>query len=104
MDEDPLFELAVYLVASARLTLEEPVVYASFRLVEAALRVIDARSATKQPEDDFLARERRALEDGKLLMVDDPGGYAVWLDGILRAFAAEARVRNAGEQAQAASA
>jgi hypothetical protein len=94
MDDDPFFELAVYLVASARLTLEEPIVYGSFRLVEAAIRTIDAGKATNAGTDSFLAEQRAQLEAGKLRLVDDPDGYADWLDEVLQAFTAEAALRN----------
>lgn len=57
MDRDPFFELAVYLVSSARLSLEEPVVYGSFRLVEAILRVIDADALLHGEAADRLDRK-----------------------------------------------
>jgi hypothetical protein len=104
MDEDPLFELAVYLVASARLMLEEPVVYGSFRLVEAAVRIIDSRSRLSLAPDAFLAEQRTLLNDGKLGLVEDPDGYAAWLDGVLRTFSAEAKARNLPERPDASSA
>lgn len=96
MDDDPLFKLAVYLVASARLSLEEPVVYGSFRLVEAILRVIDADAALRPGAPDaFLQAHRAEIDTEKLRMIEDHEGYAAWLDRLLREFSAEAKRRSA---------
>ena len=40
--EDRLFELVAYLVSCARLSLDEPQIYGSFRLVEAVVRLVEA--------------------------------------------------------------
>ena len=82
-----LFEFALYLVSCSRLSLEEPPIYGSFRLIEGASRLI----AMLDPDgnDAFLAGARRRIEEHKLL------GAALGL-GRARvaalAFAAEDRV------------
>ena len=95
MDRDPLFELAVYLVSSARLSLEEPVVYGSFRLVEAILRVIDTDAVLNgEAADGFLQERRAEIDTEKLRMIEDHEGYRAWLDSLLREFAAETKRRS----------
>jgi hypothetical protein len=86
---DRLFDLVLYLVSCARLSLDEPVIYGSFRLVEGASRLIDGETG-----DPFLLRCREEIEAEKLKMIDDPDGYRVFLDRLLREVAAEATRRN----------
>ncbi len=87
--DDPAspFELVLYLVACARLALDEPPIYGSFRLVEAAARTIEALPAGG---DDVLRRVRDSVEEHKLLMIDRRDAYRQWLDGLLRELTAEA--------------
>jgi hypothetical protein len=88
---DPLFELVVYLVSCARLSLEEPVIYGSFRLIEAASRIVAALDPDQS--DPFLARQRSLIEANKLLMIDHQAEYRSWLDDLLRNIVAEAKRR-----------
>ena len=92
--EDRLFELVAYLVSCARLSLDEPPVYGSFRLVEAVGRLVDAADALDIPVDDEIRSARAQIEENKLRIVDDREGYRVWLDGLLGEVAAGATRRN----------
>lgn len=93
--EERLFELVLYLISSARLTLDEPPIYGSLRLVEGASRLVDAASELGEIDvDDFLERGRDSIEANKLKMINDHEGYGVWLTGLLSEFAAEATRRN----------
>jgi hypothetical protein len=85
------FEQVVYLLASARMALDEPILYASFRLLEGASRTIDVHVG----EDTFLDALRAEIEETKLRMIDDAPGYVDWLDDVLRRIVAEAKRRNA---------
>ncbi len=96
-----LFELVVYLVSCARLSLEEPEIYGSFRLVEGAVRLIDAAGEWGLAPDDVLVRARESIEREKLRMIDDQDGYRAWLDGLLRELVTEASRRNLKDPAQA---
>ena len=84
------FDQVAYLLSSARMALDEPVVYASFRLTEGASRTI----GTLPPSDPFLAELRVEIENTKLRMINDTAGYAAWLDDVLRRVVAEAKRRN----------
>ena len=86
-----LLEFVVYLVSCARLSLEEPVIYGSFRLIEAASRLIAALDPDES--DPFLARQRSLIETNKLLMIDHQAEYRSWLDELLRGIVAEAKRR-----------
>jgi uncharacterized protein DUF6092 len=78
--ENRLYELVAYLVSCSRLSLDEPPIYGSFRLIEAVGRVVDTAE----------------IEKHKLLMIDDHDAYREWLDGLLAQVAGEARRRNLG--------
>ena len=84
-----LFEHAVYLVASARDCLDEPLIYGPFRMIEGVSRLIDAF-----PEDEFLARQKEMIDREKYEVMGDRDRFASWLDEILRQFAAESKRRN----------
>ena len=44
--DDPLFDFILYLVTSARVSLDERAIYGSFRLIEGASRLIEAAGDT----------------------------------------------------------
>jgi hypothetical protein len=88
---DPFFEHATYLVASARDCLDEPLIYGPLRLVEGVSRLIDAL-----PDDEFLQQQKRVIDAEKWAVMGDREQFAVWLDELLRQFAAEAKRRNLG--------
>jgi len=88
---DPFFDHVLYLVASARDCLDEPLIYGPLRLVEGVSRVIEAL-----PDDDFLQEQKRVIDDEKWEVMGDREQFAAWLDELLRQFAAEAKRRNLG--------
>jgi hypothetical protein len=86
---EPLFEHALYLVASARDCLDEPLIYGPFRMIEGVSRLIDAF-----PDDEFLRAQKEAIDREKYEVMGDRDRFAAWLDEILRQFAAESKRRN----------
>jgi hypothetical protein len=94
LDRSPLFQLVLYLVSCSRLSLEEPTIYGSFRLVEGAVRIIDALDP--EGTDEYLTRTRASIEENKLLMIDRADEYRDWLDDLLRQIVAEAKLRQVG--------
>ena len=86
-----LFEHAVYLVASARDCLDEPLIYGPLRLIEGVSRLIDAL-----PADAFLQAQKQVIDREKWEVMGDRERFAEWLDEILRQFAAESKRRNLG--------
>jgi hypothetical protein len=92
--ENRLFELVAYLTSCSRLSLDEPPIYGSFRLIEAVGRVVDAADALDIPVDAEIRSAREQIEANKLLMIDDHDGYRAWLDSLLAEVAEEATRRN----------
>ena len=97
--DEGLLEFVLYLVSCSRLSLEEPPIYGSFRLIEGASRLI----AILDPDgkDAFLDGARRRIEEHKLMMVDRHEEYAAFLDDLLRDVVAEARTRGGTSAAHA---
>jgi hypothetical protein len=90
---DPFFDHVVYLVASARDCLDEPLIYGPLRLVEGVSRVIEAL-----PDDGFLQEQKRVIDSEKWQVMGDREQFADWLDELLRQFAAESKRRNLGSE------
>ena len=86
---EPLFDHALYLVASARDCLDEPLIYGPLRLIEGVSRLIEAL-----PDDEFLQEQKRVIDGEKWEVMGDRDQFAAWLDELLRQFAAEAKRRN----------
>jgi len=88
------FRLATFLVTAARDVIDEPAIYAPFRMVDAVDRLI-ARAF----DDDFLREIQPELEREKQKIMADRDAFVAWLDGLAARFAAEAKRRNLGAAA-----
>jgi hypothetical protein len=93
--ETALFELALYLVACARLAVEENLGLASFRLIEGASRLIANASDLGVDAGAFLREQLPVIDEEKLRCMHDLDGYVGALDGIQARFVAEAKRRDA---------
>jgi hypothetical protein len=86
---DSIFDIAAFLIASARDAVEAPPVYGAFRMLDAAGRV-----AALAPGDAFLSELANRIEQHKRLVLESHGEYVRELDDVLIAVAAEAKRRN----------
>jgi hypothetical protein len=89
-----LFELALYLVACARLVVEENLGLASFRLTEAASRLIASAPELGVADDGFLRELLPVIDTEKMRCMHDFDGYVGALDEIQARFVEEAKRRN----------
>lgn len=92
---DPIFDISLYLVASARDGLDEPVPVCCFRMVEGVSRLVAAMGGVADG-DPFLAEMKDEIDAGKLMVAENREAFAAWLDELLRRFAEEAKQRAAG--------
>ena len=83
------FELAVYLVAAARDSLEGPVIYASLQMIEAVSRLV----ASVEPQDEFLVRAKNSIDQEKHKVMGQREEFVAWVDNLLSDFATEAKRR-----------
>jgi hypothetical protein len=82
------FDVAVWLVSCARRCVEEPLIYAPLRMVDAVSRLAVGVA------DEFLLEAKTQIDREKWKVIDDREGFIVWLDELARCFAAEAKRRN----------
>jgi hypothetical protein len=75
MTEDQAHELLAHLVASAEICAVEPAYYGTFRLLDAAARLL----ATMEGDDPWPAELRREIEQKKLLLMSDREAYFAYL-------------------------
>ena len=96
--DDPLFDFILYLVTSARISLDERAIYGSFRLLEGASRIIEAAEGMPGLDvDDFLRAQRNSIDRNKARMMLDKDGYRTWLTELATGLASESVKRQMGE-------
>jgi hypothetical protein len=96
MTEENLYELLAFLVSSAYLCINEPKLYGTFRLIDAACRLLEFSLEGGQLEDDqFLQRFKENLDERKLLLMTDEKAYFEFLEDATRQTAKEMKRRAA---------
>ena len=73
--EDQAWELLAYLTASAELCTTQPNYYGSFRLIEAASRLIGFMVDDSEAEADWLREFRSDIDEKKIWMLRDREAY-----------------------------
>ena len=89
MTDERAFRLATFLVTAARDVIDEPPIYAPFRMVDAVDRLMAGVF-----DDEFLHAIKPELEREKLKVMTDRDAFVAWLDELAAAFATEAKRRN----------
>ncbi|AGK62008.1 hypothetical protein Asulf_02045 [Archaeoglobus sulfaticallidus PM70-1] len=82
------FELLCYVLTSARGLMDEPKMYGPFRLVDTASRIISILEK-HGIADDFLAEERKKIDEGKYSVMESEEKFKEFLDRIIQDFAEE---------------
>lgn len=92
--EEEAFELIVYLVSAAELTLLEPELYGSFRLIDAASRLL-APLTERGPASRraFYEALRDDIDRRKVLMMSDRDTYVEFVRELPGVLAAELKSR-----------
>ena len=89
-----LFELALFLVTSARNCIEEPPLYGPFRLLDALSRLADLPKHTEGlVEDVFLNDVKTFVDEKKFLVTSDAEGFKKAADELVERFAKELKRR-----------
>jgi len=92
--EDELYELLSFLVSSAHLLVNEPENYGSFRLIDAACRLVGfALESGRLEGDQFLSDFKEDADRRKLLMMTDEEGFLQFLEDATRDVAKEMKRR-----------
>jgi len=100
--EDDLYELLSFLITSAHLCVNEPRHYGTFRLVDAACRLMGFAFESGQLKDDQFLRDFKAGADtGKFLLFSDEEQYFQFLEDATRTLAREMKHRVAAGESDA---
>jgi hypothetical protein len=83
VSRDQIYELLAHLVTSAELCTREPGYYGTFRLIDAASRLLAAAEASGAG-DEWLAAARREIDEKKVLMMSDRERYYAFLPAMSR--------------------
>ena len=92
-----IFDLATYLVASARDCVDEPLVYGPLRLLEGVNKIIRMGGKDPRFHDDFLSRMGGGVSEDILKVMSDRDEFRKALDGLLLEFEAELKRRTVGK-------
>ena len=73
--EEDFYELLSFMVTSAHLSVEEPELYGSFRLIDGACRLIEFALESGQLSDEQFVRDFKEYADVRKhwMMTDEPG-------------------------------
>lgn len=92
--EEEAFELVVYLASAAELTLLEPELYGSFRLIDAASRLLGPLTERAPPSRRAFYEELKTeIDRRKVLMMSDQDAYLEFVRGLPASLAAELKSR-----------
>lgn len=94
ISEEALFELLSFLVTSAHLCVEEPRLYGTFRLIDAACRLLGfALEGGQLESEQFLRAFKEDADQRKFLLFSDEACYLEFLEDATRTLAKEAKSR-----------
>ena len=92
--EEALFELLSFLVTSAHLCVQEPRLYGTFRLIDAACRLLGFALEDGQLESEqFLRAFKEDADQRKFLLFSDETRYLEFLEDATRKMAKEMKNR-----------
>ena len=92
--EENLFELALFLLTSARGCLDEPRIYGSFRLMDALSKLCDVYSKSNRLESDkFLSQIKEQVDREKYKNIQSQEEFVKSMDDLLVKFTEELKRR-----------
>jgi len=90
-----VYDLATYLLTSARGLIDEPLLYGPLRLIEGLSRL--ATISERAPcieRDDFLQAAKKKIDQNKYVVMQSEEEFTKFLDSLIREFTAELKRRN----------
>jgi uncharacterized protein YfeS len=92
--EDSLFELALFLLISARGCVDEPRIYGSFRLMDALSRLCEVYSKSdKLAPDEFLSKIKEQVDRDKYKSIQSEEEFIKSMDDLVVKFTDELKRR-----------
>lgn len=93
LNEEEMYELLAFLVTSAELLVGEPHLYGTFRLIDAASRMMAFALESGKIDDNFLSEFKRYVDENKVLSISDEKAYIAFLGEASRKLARELKHR-----------
>ena len=94
LTEEDLYELLSFLVSSAHLLVNEPEHYGSFRLIDAACRLVGfALEGGRLEDEEFLREFKETADRNKLFLMTDQEAFLQYLEDATRDVAREMKRR-----------
>ena len=98
LSEEEAFELLTFLVTSARGCVDEPETYGTFRLIDAASRLLDFLLKSEEVEDrEFYSHLKEEIDEKKLWLMTDEEAYFNFLSEVTRKVAQRLKRRSEGQ-------
>jgi hypothetical protein len=98
ISQENFYELLSFMVTSAHLSVEEPDLYGSFRLIDGACRLIDfALESGQLPDEEFVREFRDYADVRKHWMMTDEPGYLSFLEDATGKLARELKRQATGQ-------
>ena len=88
-----IFDLATYLVASARDLMDEPLIYSPLRMLVAVNRIVQMGEEDPYLRDEFLVKMNSKISNDVLSVMSDREMFKEALDELLLEFAGELKRR-----------
>ena len=93
-----LFDLATYLVASARDCVDEPLIYGPLRMLVGVSRINEVGEGDPRLRDSFLLKSQSKISNDVLKVMSDREKFKRALDDLLLEFADELKRRTLGKR------
>jgi len=101
MSEEPIggkdfvFNMATYLITSARGCIDDPLLYGPLRLIEALSRLATIpEHAPCIERDEFLVEAKKKIDENKQVVMQSEEEFTKFLDSLVREFTVELKRRN----------
>ena len=89
-----VYNLAMFLLTSARGCIDEPPLYGPLRLIEALSRLATIpQHAACVDTDEFLLKEKKKIEENERVALQSEEEFIEFLDSLIREFTAELKRR-----------
>ena len=90
-----VYDLATYMLTSARGCIEEPLLYGPLRLIEALSRLVAiSQYAPCVKKDEFLLAAKKKIDQNKYTVMQSEEEFTKFLDSLIKEFTAELKRRN----------
>jgi hypothetical protein len=99
LSEEDLYEMLAFLFSSAHLLVDEPHLYGTIRMLDAASRLMGfALDGNQLQDDQFLRRLKEDLDERKFLLLTDEEAYCQYLGELTLTIARQMKHRSSGQQ------